>query len=51
MYEETLILSKIEELVDQLHYRSVKIEVELDDKTITLTKDRPGPIGFSTENK
>lgn len=51
MYEETLILSKIEELVDRLPYRSVKIEVEMGDKTLTLTKDRQRPIGFSTENK
>lgn len=29
MYEENLILSQIEELVDKLPYRSVKIEVEL----------------------
>ena len=49
MYEENLILSKIEELVDQLPYRSVKIEVELDDKTITLTKERSRPIGFATD--
>lgn len=51
MYEETLILSKIEDLVDQLPYRSVKIEVELDDKTLTLTKDRRRPIGFCADEK
>ena len=51
MYEENLVLSKIEELVDQLPYKSVKIEVELTDKTLTLTKDRQRPIGFSTDNK
>lgn len=49
MYEENLVLSKIEELVDQLPYRSVKIEVELDSKTLTFTKDRKKPIGFSTD--
>ena len=49
MYEENLILSRIEELVDQLPYRSVKIEVELPDKTLTLQKDRKRPIGFSVE--
>jgi len=49
MYEENLVLSKIEELVDQLPYRSVKIEVELDSKTLTLTKDRQRSIGFSTD--
>ena len=30
-------------------YRSVKIEVELDSKTLTFTKDRKKPIGFSTD--
>lgn len=49
MYEENLVLSKIEELVDQLPYRSVKIEVELPDKTLTLQKDRHRTIGFTTE--
>lgn len=51
MYEENLILSKIEELVDRLPYRSVKIEVELDDKTHTLTKDRQRPIGFISDEE
>jgi len=50
MYEENLILSQIEELVDKLPYRSVKIEVELTDKTLTLTKDRQRPIGFATDS-
>ena len=49
MYEENEILSKIEELVDKLPYRSVRIEVELKDKTLTLQKDRQRPIGFSIE--
>ena len=51
MYEENLILSQIEELVDKLPYRSVKIEVELVDKTLTLQKDRRWDIGFYTEVK
>lgn len=51
MYEENLILSQIEELVDKLPYRSVKIEVELADKTLTLQKDRQRPIGFAQEVK
>jgi len=50
MYEENLILSQIEELVDKLPYRSVKIEVELTDKILTLTKDRHRPIGFATDS-
>ena len=49
MYEENLILSQIEELVDKLPYRSVKIEVELADKTLTLNKERRRQIGFQTE--
>ena len=51
MYEENIVLSKIEKLVDQLPYRSVKIEVELPDKTLTLQKDRHQPIGFSLDSK
>lgn len=51
MYEENSVLSQIEQLVDKLPYRSVKIEVELDNKTLTLTKDRQRPIGFSTDMK
>lgn len=46
MYEENRILSQIEELVDKLPYRSVKIKVELNDKTLTLQKDRRREIGF-----
>lgn len=51
MYEENLVLSKIEELVDKLTYRSVKIEIEFDSKTLTLTKDRQRPVGFSADQK
>lgn len=51
MYEENVILSQIEELADKLPYRTVKIEIELADKTLTLTKDRQRPIGFSREEK
>lgn len=49
--EESYILDKIEQWVDKLPYRSVKIEVELPDKTVVLTKDRQRPIGFSTDCK
>lgn len=51
MYEENQILTQIEKLVDKLPYRTVKIEVELQDKTLTLTKDRQRPIDFSIEEK
>lgn len=49
MYEENHVLSKIEQWVDKLPYRSVKIEIELVNKTLTLTKDRQRPIGFSAD--
>ena len=51
MYEENRILNKIEQWVDKLPYRSVKIEVELASKTLTLQKERRQKIGFSTEVK
>lgn len=51
MYEENRILSKIEQWVDKLPYRSVEIKVELPDKTVVLAKERRQPIGFSTDNK
>lgn len=51
MYEENHVLRKIEQWVDKLPYKSVKIEVELADKTLTLQKERRREIGFSTEVK
>lgn len=38
MFEHQKILDKIERLVEQLPYKSVKIEVELPEQTLTLTK-------------
>ena len=46
MYEHQKILNKIERLVDQLPYRSVKIEVELKDQVLVLSKDKPAQCGF-----
>lgn len=46
MYEHSKILNKIERLVDQLPYQSVKIEVELKDQTLILQKDKPKKCGF-----
>ena len=46
MYEENHVLSKIEQLVEKLPYRSVRIEVELPQQTLILTKERQRPIGF-----
>jgi len=45
MYEYQKILKRIEQLVDQLPYQSVKIEVTLKDQTLILEKDRPAKIG------
>lgn len=46
MYEYNKVLSKIEKLVDQLPYCSVKIEVELKDHILVLEKQKAKPIGF-----
>lgn len=46
MYKHQKILNKIERLVDQLPYRSVKIEVELKNQTLILQKDKPAQCGF-----
>lgn len=50
MYEENHVLSKIERWVEKLPYKSVRIEVELPNKTVVLTKDRQRPIGFKANN-
>lgn len=46
MYEYQKILTKIERLVDQLPYRSVKIEVEMKDQTLVLQKEKQNQCGF-----
>jgi len=46
MYEYQKILNKIERLVDQLPYRSVRIEVGLKDQILVLSKEKKNPIGF-----
>ena len=51
MFEHQKILDKIEKLVEQLPYQSVKIEVKLPDQTLVLTKDRLRPIGFSYDEE
>ena len=51
MIEHQKTLDKIEKLVEQLPYRSVRIEVELQDQTLVLTKDRRRPIGFQYEEE
>lgn len=49
MFEFQNVLNKIEKLVDQLPYRSVKIEVELKDQTLILEKVKTNPCGFIKE--
>ena len=49
MFEHKKFLDQIERLVERLPYKSVKIEVELQEQTLVLTKDRQRPIGFSYE--
>lgn len=49
MFEFRNVLSKIERLVDQLPYRSVKIEIELKDQTLILEKEKTKPCGFIKE--
>lgn len=51
MYEENIILKKIEQWVDKLPYRYVKIDVELPAKHLTLEKDRQRKIGFTADQK
>lgn len=51
MYEENLVLKKIEQWVDKLPYRSVEIRIEMDGKTYTLQKDKARTIGFERDPK
>lgn len=46
MYEQQKILNKIERLVDQIPYQSVKIEIELKDQVLILQKEKPKQCGF-----
>lgn len=51
MFEQQKILTKIEQWVDKLPYRSVRIEIELPEQTLVLTKDRQRPIGFIADQE
>ena len=46
MFEQQHILKKIEQWAERLPYRSLKIEVELPNQTLTWKKPRRRPIGF-----
>lgn len=49
MFEHQKILDKIEKLVEQLPYKTVKIEVDLGSETLILDKERIPKMGFVTE--
>ena len=49
MMEHRKILQRIEDLIEQLPYQWVKIEVELPQQTLILEKERRKAIGFATE--
>lgn len=51
MYEENFVLRKIEQWVDKLPYRTAEIRIEMANKTYTLVKDKPRPIGFRVDGK
>ena len=51
MYEENFVLKKIEQWVDKLPYKWVKIEVELPGKTLVLEKSKTQRIGFTADPK
>ena len=51
MFEHQKILDELEQLVEKLPCRLVKIEVELSEQTLTLTKERQRSIGFIANEK
>lgn len=51
MFEQQKILNKIEQWVEKLPYQSVRIEVEMRDQTLVLSKERQQTIGFQYEEK
>ncbi|MDE6260677.1 MAG: hypothetical protein K2M42_07450 [Oscillospiraceae bacterium] len=46
MFEQQRVLNKIEQWVERLPYRTLKIEIELPNQTLTLEKSKERPIGF-----
>ncbi len=46
MFEQRKALQKIEYWAEKLPYKSLRIEVELPDQTLTLCKTKARPIGF-----
>lgn len=44
---EHYILSKIEEWSEKLPYKRLTINIEMNNKTLTLDKQKANPIGFT----
>lgn len=47
MVDKFKILSKIEKLVDQLPYETAEINIELENETLVLNKQKTCVCGFS----
>ena len=47
------IISKIEELINEMPYKTASVSIVMDEKTITLEKTKPAakkaPMGFSKD--
>lgn len=51
MFEQQHILNKIEHWIDKLPYKSAKVEIVMQNQTLTLEKDKQNPIGFQTQER
>lgn len=47
MFEQQKILKKIEQWAERLPYKTLKIEIELQDQSFTLEKTKTRPVGFT----
>lgn len=47
MFEQQRVLNKIEQWAERLPYRTLKIEIELPNQTLTLEKSKEQPIGLA----
>ena len=50
MFEQQKVLNKIEQLVDKLPWKTVRIEIEMSNQTLVLSKERKQQIGFQYED-
>lgn len=46
MQECQKVLCKIEALAERLPYKTLRLEIEMTDETLTLEKTKHNPIGF-----